>query len=43
MPAPVSVRDDLCRLVALSPGDGRIAGLVRQVCARALSLPSLPR
>lgn len=42
MPAPVSVRDDLCRLVALSPGDGRIAGLVRQVCARALSLPSLP-
>lgn len=42
MPAPVSVRDDLCRLVALSPGDGRIAGLVRQVCARALSLPFLP-
>jgi alkylhydroperoxidase family enzyme len=32
----------LTRLVALSPGDGRIAGLVRQVCARAVSLPPLP-
>ncbi|OSC38168.1 carboxymuconolactone decarboxylase family protein [Mycobacterium decipiens] len=46
MAAPVSVRDDLsrlvARLVALSPGDGRIAGLVRRVCARALSLPPLP-
>jgi len=29
-------------LVALSPGDGRVAGLVRRVCAQALSLPPLP-
>jgi alkylhydroperoxidase family enzyme len=43
MAAPVSVREDqLTRLVALSPGDGRIAGLVRRVCAQALSLPALP-
>ncbi len=34
--------DQLARLVALSPGDGRIAGLVRRVCAQTLSLPSLP-
>ena len=41
--APVSVREDqLTRLVALSPGDGRVAGLVRRVCAQALSLPPLP-
>jgi len=26
----------------LSPGDGRIAGLARRVCAQTLSLPSLP-
>ncbi len=32
----------LTRLVALSPGDGRITGLVRRVCAQALSLPPLP-
>ncbi|MCV7144493.1 carboxymuconolactone decarboxylase family protein [Mycobacterium riyadhense] len=32
--------DALTRLVALS--DGRIAGLVRRVCAAALSLPALP-
>ena len=32
----------LDHLVALSPGDGRITGLVRSVCARALSLPALP-
>ncbi|MEB3982606.1 carboxymuconolactone decarboxylase family protein [Mycobacterium sp. 663a-19] len=32
----------LTRLVALSPGDGRITGLVRRVCARTLSLPPLP-
>lgn len=32
----------LTRLVALSPGDGRIAGLVRRVCAQTLSLPPLP-
>ncbi|KAA1251713.1 carboxymuconolactone decarboxylase family protein [Mycobacterium simiae] len=37
-----AVGDDLTRLVALSPGDGRVAGLVRRVCARALSLPALP-
>jgi alkylhydroperoxidase family enzyme len=37
------VRDDeLTRLVALSPGDGRAAALVRRVCAQTLSLPSLP-
>jgi alkylhydroperoxidase family enzyme len=46
MAAPVSVREDqLTRLVALSPespGSGRVAGLVRQVCAQTLSLPALP-
>jgi alkylhydroperoxidase family enzyme len=43
MAAPVSVREDqLTRLVALSPGDGRIAGLVRRVCAQTLSLRPLP-
>jgi alkylhydroperoxidase family enzyme len=46
MAAPVSVREDqLTRLVALSPGspgDGRLAGLVRRVCAQTLSLPPLP-
>jgi alkylhydroperoxidase family enzyme len=43
MAAPVSVREDqLTRLVALSPGDGRVAGLVRRVCAQTLSLPELP-
>jgi alkylhydroperoxidase family enzyme len=37
------VRDDeLTRLVALSPGDGRMTGLVRRVCAETLSLPALP-
>jgi alkylhydroperoxidase family enzyme len=37
------VRDnELTRLVALSPGDGRITGLVRRVCAETLSLPALP-
>jgi alkylhydroperoxidase family enzyme len=37
------VRDDeLTRLVALSPGDGRAAGLIRRVCAQTLSLPPLP-
>ena len=34
--------DELTRLVALSPGDGRAAGLIRRVCAQTLSLPSLP-
>jgi alkylhydroperoxidase family enzyme len=43
MAAPDSVREDqLTRLVALSPGDGRVVGLVRRVCAQALSLPALP-
>ncbi len=46
MAAPVSVRkDQLTQLVALSPGfpgGGRIAGLVRRVCAQAVSLPRLP-
>ncbi|GAB3027015.1 carboxymuconolactone decarboxylase family protein [Mycobacterium bourgelatii] len=42
MVAPVSVRDDLARLVALSPGDGRMTGLARRVCAQTLSLPPLP-
>jgi alkylhydroperoxidase family enzyme len=42
MAAPVSVHDDLTRLVALSPGDGRTAALVRQVCAETLSLSPLP-
>jgi len=32
----------LTRLIALSPGDGRMTGLVRRVCAQALSLPPLP-
>ena len=34
--------DELTRLVALSPGDGRAAGLIRRVCAQTLSLPPLP-
>ena len=39
----MKVRDDeLTRLVALSPGDGRMTGLVRRVCAETLSLPALP-
>jgi len=46
MAAPVSIREDqLTRLVALSPrspGSGRVAGLVRRVCAQTLSLPPLP-
>jgi alkylhydroperoxidase family enzyme len=37
------VRDDeLTRLVALSPGDGGAAALIRRVCAQTLSLPPLP-
>jgi alkylhydroperoxidase family enzyme len=46
MATPVSVREDqLTRLVALfpgMPGDGRIAALIRMVCAQTLSLPPLP-
>lgn len=34
--------DLLSRLVALSPGNPRIVGLVRQVCAEAVGLPPLP-
>ncbi|CPR02074.1 hypothetical protein BN971_00147 [Mycobacterium bohemicum DSM 44277] len=32
----------LTRLVALSPGDGRVSALVRRVCAQTMSLPPLP-
>lgn len=43
MAAPVSVREDqLTRLVSLAPGDGRLAALVRKVCAQTMSLPPLP-
>ncbi|WAC93355.1 carboxymuconolactone decarboxylase family protein [Mycobacterium sp. Aquia_213] len=44
MVTPATVRDgQLTRLVALSPsGDGRLAGLVRRVCAQTMSLPPLP-
>ncbi|AGC63476.1 MULTISPECIES: carboxymuconolactone decarboxylase family protein [Mycobacterium] len=42
MAAAAPVGDVLARLVVVSPGDGRIAGLVRQVCARTLGLPALP-
>jgi alkylhydroperoxidase family enzyme len=38
----VVLRDDLTRLVALSPGDGRLAALARSVCAQTLGLPALP-
>jgi alkylhydroperoxidase family enzyme len=38
----VVLYDDLTRLVALSPGDGRLAALIRQVCARTVGLPALP-
>ena len=34
--------DELTRLVALSPGDGRATALVRRVCTETLSLPPLP-
>ncbi|MCV7380769.1 hypothetical protein BST11_06945 [Mycobacterium alsense] len=34
--------DQLVALSPMSPGDGRIAGLVRRVCAQTLSLPPLP-
>ena len=36
------LRDDLTRLVALSPGDGRLTALARSVCAQTLGLPALP-
>ncbi|OOK64050.1 hypothetical protein BZL29_8381 [Mycobacterium kansasii] len=37
-----AVGDGLARLIAWSPGDGRMASLVRRVCARTLSLPAVP-
>lgn len=46
MAAPVSVREDLLTLLVAmspgSPGDGRLVGLVRRVCAQTMSLPPLP-
>ena len=36
------LHDDLTRLVALSPGDGRLAALIRRVCGQTLGLPALP-
>ncbi|MDT5341505.1 MAG: hypothetical protein QOE52_689 [Mycobacterium sp.] len=36
------MHDDLTRLVALSPGDGRTTALIRCVCAQTLALPPLP-
>jgi alkylhydroperoxidase family enzyme len=42
MAATVSLHDDLTRLVALSPGDGRTTALVRRVCGKTLSMPPLP-
>ncbi len=36
------LHDELSRLVALSPGDGRLTALVRRVCAQTLGLPALP-
>jgi alkylhydroperoxidase family enzyme len=38
----VVLNDDLTRLVALSPGDGRVTALVRRECGQTLGLPSLP-
>lgn len=38
----MELHDELTRLVALSPGDGRLTALVRRVCARTLGLPPLP-
>jgi len=38
----VVLYDDLTRLVALSPGDGRTTALIRRVCAQTLALPPLP-
>jgi alkylhydroperoxidase family enzyme len=36
------MHDDLTRLVALSPGDGRLTALVRRVCGQTLGLQALP-
>jgi alkylhydroperoxidase family enzyme len=38
----VVLHDDLTRLVALSPGDGRLTALIRRVCGQTLGLPALP-
>jgi alkylhydroperoxidase family enzyme len=38
----VVLHDNLTRLVALSPGDGRTTALIRLVCAQTLGLPALP-
>jgi len=38
----VALHDELTRLVALSPGDGRTTALIRRVCAQTLGLPALP-
>jgi alkylhydroperoxidase family enzyme len=38
----VELHDDLTRLVALSPTDGRTTALIRRVCAQTLGLPALP-
>jgi alkylhydroperoxidase family enzyme len=38
----VVLHDELTRLVALLPGDGRTAALTRRVCAETLALPPLP-
>jgi alkylhydroperoxidase family enzyme len=38
----VVLHDDLTRLVALSPGDGRLTALVRRVCGLTLGLSPLP-
>jgi alkylhydroperoxidase family enzyme len=38
----VVLHDELTRLVALSPGDGRTTALIRRICARTLGLPALP-
>jgi alkylhydroperoxidase family enzyme len=38
----VVLHDELTRLVALSPGDGRTAALIRRVCAETLALAPLP-
>jgi alkylhydroperoxidase family enzyme len=38
----VVLHNDLTRLVALSPGDGRLTALVRRVCGQTLGLPALP-
>jgi alkylhydroperoxidase family enzyme len=38
----VVLHDELTRLVALSPDDGRLTAQVRQVCGQTLGLPPLP-